>query len=163
MPFLFQPTPTHGPPLLNKDLIYRDGTPEPRMPAIADFSKFSIVGVELSTSACSRAHILRSTRRRRTRARSHRRQPVALLPFPKLAVCITVTTASPRSRCAALIPATTDLTTVRSTHLCCAELPPMSVISESTVGRTARTARAVLHTSKWSAVFSFDYSVGTGR
>jgi hypothetical protein len=50
MPFLFQPTPTHGPPLLNKDLIYRDGTPEPRMPAIADFSKFSIVGVELSTS-----------------------------------------------------------------------------------------------------------------
>jgi len=95
MPFLFQPTPTHGPPLLNKDLIYRDGTPEPRMPAIADFSKFSIVGVELSTSTCAHAHIWRWARTHRLPAQSHRHRPDPVSLSQKSPVCTTATTASP--------------------------------------------------------------------
>ena len=93
MPLLLQPTPTHGPPLLNKDLIYRDGTPEPRMPA--DFSKFSIVGVELSTSTCAREPISRSARTHRSRAQSRRhrlghsssrRSSPPLRPYRRIAV-----------------------------------------------------------------------------
>ena len=40
----------------------------------------------------------RSARTRRVRARSHHRQPVALSPFQKSAVCTTATTASRRNR-----------------------------------------------------------------
>jgi transposase InsO family protein len=52
-----------------------------------------------SRTICVHEHIWRSARTRRARARSHHRPPVASLPFQKSAVCITVSTASPRSRC----------------------------------------------------------------
>jgi len=109
MPLLLQPTPTHGLPVLNKDLIHCDGTPEPRMPAIADFSKFSIVGVELSTSTFAREPISRSPKTRRVRVQSHRHQPVASSLFLKSAVCITGMTGSLRSHyTVASVPVTAD-------------------------------------------------------
>jgi len=108
-----------------------------------------------TASTCAREPISRLTRTRRGRVRSHRRQPVALSPFRKSAVCITVSTASPCSRCAASIAVTADRPPVRSTRLRCSELLPMSTIFRALVGYRARKLTPALEASKWSALSSF--------
>ena len=53
---------------------------------------------------CAREPISASARRRRARAQSHRRHPVALSPFRKSAACITATTALPHNAVGACRP-----------------------------------------------------------
>ena len=97
-----------------------------------------------------------STRTRHARARSHRRQPVASSPFQKSAVCTTVTTASPRSRCAASIQLQPTVPPVRSTRLRCGGLLPMSAIFETVVRHPRWRLRNGVSCPH------FDFSVGTG-
>jgi len=102
---------------------------------------------------CVHGHTWRSTRTRRARVRSHRRQPVASLPFRNSVVCITVSTASPRSRCT-VNHATADRTPVRSACLRGSELLQMSAIFRALVGRRRGLAPA-LEASKWKCPLSF--------
>jgi hypothetical protein len=93
--------------------------------------------------------------RSRCRVRSHRRQPVALLPFRKSAVCITVSTASPRSRCATSILTSGYVPPVCSTPQCCPRITAdVRSFRESIVWRTRRTETLVMD-FEGSAVSAF--------